>query len=153
LSRDENDGGSVSFFKDLVLSTNDTFQYQKVSSTTQGLQRVKTTPGAIYYGAGEEVIVDSCYTKPIAIGNSIGNLIKPYQEPLKSSDDCIKGQRNRINTKVVKRQEYPLTRKLYVVIKVDGSDRQKAGEAYANLLRTKQGQDLLEKAGFVSIFN
>jgi serine/threonine protein kinase/ABC-type phosphate transport system substrate-binding protein len=152
-SRDENSGGSVSSFKDLVLSTSDTFQYQKVSSTTQGLQRVKTTPGGIYYGASEEVIVDSCYTKPIAIGNSIGNLIKPYQEPLQSSADCIKGQRNRINTEVVKRQEYPLTRKIYVVIKVDGSDRQKAGEAYANLLRTKQGQDLLEKAGFVSISN
>jgi serine/threonine protein kinase/ABC-type phosphate transport system substrate-binding protein len=150
-SRDENDGGSVSSFKDLVLSTTDTFQYQKVSSTTQGLQRVKTTPGGIYYGAGEEVIVDSCYTKPIAIGNSIGNLIKPYQEPLQSPDDCVKGQRNRINTEVVRRQEYPLTRKIYVVIKLDGSDRQKAGEAYANLLKTKQGQELLEKAGFVSI--
>lgn len=152
-SRDENSGGSVSSFKDLVLSTTDTFQYQKVSSTTQGLQRVKTTPGGIYYGASEEVIVDSCYTKPIAIGNSIGNLIKPYQEPLQSSADCIKGQRNRLNTEVVKRHEYPLTRTIYVVIKADGSDRQKAGEAYANLLRTKQGQGLLEKAGFVSISN
>ena len=150
-SRDENSGGSVSSFKNLVLSDRDTFQYQKVNNTTEGLQRVKTTLGGIYYGAGEEVIVDSCHTKPIAIGNSIGNLIKPYQEPLQSLDDCIKGQRNKINTEVVKRQEYPLTRKIYVVIKVDGSDRQKAGEAYANLLRTKQGQDLLEKAGFVSI--
>ncbi len=150
-SRDENAGGSVSSFKDLVLSTSDTFQYQKVNSTTEGLQRVKTTPGGIYYGAGKEVIVDSCHTKPIAIGNSIDNLIKPYQEPLQSPDDCIKGQRNRINTEVVKRQEYPLTRKIYVVIKVDGTDRQKAGEAYASLLKTKQGQALLEKAGFVSI--
>jgi phosphate transport system substrate-binding protein len=152
-SRDENSGGSVSSFKDLVLSTTDTFQYQKVGSTTQGLQQVKTTPGGIYYGASQEVIVDSCYTKPIAIGNSIGNLIKPYQEPLQSSADCIKGQRNRINTEVVKRHEYPLTRTIYVVIKADGSDRQKAGEAYANLLRTKQGQGLLEKAGFVRISN
>jgi phosphate transport system substrate-binding protein len=150
-SRDENAGGSVSSFKDLVLSTSDTFKYQKVESTTAGLHQVKTTPGGIYYGASEEVIVDSCDTKPIAIGNSIGNLIKPYQEPLQSPDDCIKGQRNRINAEVIKRQEYPLTRKIYVIIKVDGTDRQKAGEAYVNLLKTKQGQTLLEKAGFVSI--
>jgi phosphate transport system substrate-binding protein len=150
-SRDENAGGSVSSFKDLVLSTTDSFKYQKVESTTAGLQQVKATPGGIYYGAGEEVIVDSCYTQPIAIGNSIGNLIKPYQEPLQSPNDCIKGQRNRINTEVIKRQEYPLTRKMYVIIKVDGTDRQKAGEAYINLLKTKQGQALLEKAGFISI--
>jgi serine/threonine protein kinase len=150
-SRDENAGGTVSFFKDLVISKSDTFKYKKVTSTTAGLQQVKTTRGGIYYGAGQELIVDSCYTKPIAIGNSIGNLIKPYQEPLKSSADCVKGQRNQINTEVVRRQEYPLTRKIYVVVKVDGTDRQKAGEAYINLLKTKQGQVLLGKAGFISI--
>jgi serine/threonine protein kinase/ABC-type phosphate transport system substrate-binding protein len=150
-SRDENIGGTISSFKDFVISTTDTFKYRKVESTTAGIQQVKTTPGGIFYGAGEELIVDSCYTKPIAIGNSIGNLIKPYQEPLKSTTDCLNGQRNQINTEVVRKQEYPLTRKIYVIVKADGTDRQKAGEAYVNLLKTKQGQVLLGKAGFISI--
>jgi phosphate transport system substrate-binding protein len=70
---------------------------------------------------------------------------------LKSVADCNKGQRNKLEVKVIKSQEYPLTRQLYVIIETTDRDRQKAGEAYANLLKTKQGQSLLEKAGFVSI--
>jgi phosphate transport system substrate-binding protein len=152
-SRDESSGGTVSSFKDLVLSKGDILRYQKVSNTTAGLHQVKNQLGGIYYGAGKELIVDSCNTKPIAIGIAKDNLIKPYQDPLQSPAACTSGQRNRINTDVIKNQEYPLTRKIYVIIKADGTDRQKAGEAYANLLRTKQGQELLEKAGFVSIAN
>ena len=53
--------------------------------------------------------------------------------------------------KVVRSRGYPLTREIYVIINTNDRDRQKAGEAYANLLKTKQGQNLLEKAGFVSI--
>jgi serine/threonine protein kinase len=152
-SRDESAGGTVSSFKDLVLNKGDILRYQKVGNTTAGLNQVKNQRGGIYYGAGKELIVDSCYTQPIAIGIGKDNLVKPYQEPLQSLAACTQGQRNRINTEVVKNQAYPLTRKIYVIIKADGTDRQKAGEAYANLLRTKQGQELLEKAGFVSILN
>jgi serine/threonine protein kinase/ABC-type phosphate transport system substrate-binding protein len=152
-SRDESAGGTVSSFKDLVLSKGDILRYQKVSNTTAGLNQVKNQLGGIYYGAGKELIVDYCHTQPIAIGIAKDSLVKPYQEPLQSPAACTKGQRNRINTDVIKNQEYPLTRKIYVIIKADGTDRQKAGEAYANLLRTKQGQELLEKAGFVSITN
>jgi phosphate transport system substrate-binding protein len=38
-----------------------------------------------------------------------------------------------------------------VVVKQDGQIDQQAGEAYANLLLTVQGQELIEKAGFVRI--
>lgn len=150
-SREEKAGGTVSSFKDLVLKKGDELKIQAVKSTTEGLQQVKNNPGGIYYGAGQEVIVDSCYTQPLAIGKEADKLVKPYEEPLQPPDICSKGKRNKMNTKVIKNQDYPLTRKIYVIIKADGSDRQKAGEAYVNLLKTKQGQDLLEKAGFVSI--
>jgi serine/threonine protein kinase len=150
-SRDEKAGGTVSSFKDLVLKKGDELKIQTVKSTTEGLQQVKNNPGGIYYGAGQEVIVDSCYTQPLPIGKTADKLVKPYEEPLQSPDVCSKGQRNKMNTKVVKNQDYPLTRKIYVIIKADGSDKQNAGEAYVNLLKTKQGQELLEKAGFVSI--
>jgi phosphate transport system substrate-binding protein len=150
-SRAETAGGTVSSFKDLVLKKGDELKIQIVKNTTEGLQQVKNNLGGIYYGAGQEVIVDSCYTQPLAIGKMADKLVKPYEEPLQPPDVCSKGQRNKMNTKAIKNQDYPLTRKIYVIIKADGSDRQKAGEAYANLLKTKQGQDLLEKAGFVSI--
>jgi serine/threonine protein kinase len=152
-SRSESAGGTVSSFKDLVLKKGDELKTRVVKSTTEGLQQVKNNLGGIYYGAGQEVIVDSCYTQPLAIGKTTDKLVKPYEEPLQSPDVCSKGKRNKLNTKVIKNQDYPLTRKIYVIIKADGTDRQKAGEAYVNLLKTKQGQDLLEKAGFVSIRN
>jgi serine/threonine protein kinase len=153
LSRVESSGGTVSSFKDLVLKKGDELKFQMVANTTEGLRQVIKNPGGIYYGAAKEVIVDSCSTKPIAIGKTADSFVKPYQEPLRSLNDCQKGERNKINAEVIKNQDYPLTRKIYVIVKADGTDRQKAGEAYAKLLKTKQGQDLLEKSGFVSIAN
>jgi serine/threonine protein kinase len=150
-SRAENTGGTVSSFKDLVLKKEDKWQFQTVGNTTQGLQQIAKNPGGIYFGAAKEVIVDSCNTKPLAIGKTADNLVKPYQEPLQSPADCNKGQRNKLETKVIKSQEYPLTRQIYVIIETTDLNRRQAGEAYANLLKTKQGQSLLEKAGFVSI--
>lgn len=150
-AREESTGGTVSSFKDLVLQKADNWQFKIVKSTTEGLQQVSKNPGGIYYGAAKEVITDSCNTKPLAIGTTADRLVKPYQEPLQSTEACNRGQRNQINTAVVKSQEYPLTRQLFVLISTDNIERQQAGEAYANLLRTKQGQSLLEKAGFVSI--
>jgi serine/threonine protein kinase len=153
LSRVESSGGTVSSFKDLVLKKGDELKFKMVANTTEGLQQVIKNPGGIYYGAAKEVIVDSCSTKPLAIGKTANSFVKPYQEPLHSVNDCKKGARNKINAGVIRNQDYPLTRKIYVIIKADGTDRQKAGYAYAKLLKTKQGQDLLEKAGFVSITN
>jgi serine/threonine protein kinase len=150
-SRGEQAGGTVSSFKDLVLKKEDTWKFQLVSNTTEGLQQVAKNPGGIYYGAAKEVIIDSCNTKPVAIGRTADNLVKPYQVPLRSPADCQNGQRNKIDADVIKNQDYPLTRQIYVIIKTDNPERQKAGEAYADLLRTKQGQNLLEKAGFVGI--
>ncbi|NER28752.1 MAG: hypothetical protein F6J89_14225 [Symploca sp. SIO1C4] len=47
--------------------------------------------------------------------------------------------------------EYPITRRLFVIVKENGQVDQQAGLTYANLLLTTQGQDLLTKAGFVSL--
>ena len=94
---------------------------------------------------------DSCNTKPLAIGKTAANLVKPDREPLQSAAACNRGQRNQIDPKVVRSRDYPLIREIYVIINTNDRDRQQAGEAYINLLKTKQGQNLLEKAGFVSI--
>jgi phosphate transport system substrate-binding protein len=40
---------------------------------------------------------------------------------------------------------------LFVIIKENGQVDQQVGEAYARLLLTDQGQDLIEKAGFVKL--
>jgi serine/threonine protein kinase len=144
--------GSFSSFKDLVLQKGEQLKATFVATNSEGLQKIKSGKGGIYYGSAKEVIVDSCLTQPIPIGLTV-NTFKPYQEPLQSLSACMKGERNKINPEVIKNQTYPLTRKIYVIIKADGTDRQKAGEAYAKLLKTEQGQELLERAGFVRIAN
>jgi serine/threonine protein kinase len=144
--------GSFSSFKDLVLQKGEQLKATFVETNSEGLQKIKSGKGGIYYGSAKEVIVDSCLTQPIPIGLTV-NTFKPYQEPLQPLSACMKGERNKINPEVIKNQTYPLTRKIYVIIKADGTDRQKAGEAYAKLLKTKQGQELLERAGFVRIAN
>jgi len=47
--------------------------------------------------------------------------------------------------------QYPITRQLFVIVKQNGQSDQQAGVAYANLLLTNQGQELITNAGFVSI--
>ncbi len=153
-SRDLSAGGTVSTFQDLVLGKDSKINFNFVRTVTSpqaGLQQTKANPGGIFYGSAKETIVDFCDTKPLPIGNSGNNLIAPYKAPLRSPSACQKGQRNQINTETIKTQQYPLTRKIYAIYKADGANSQKAGEAYAHLLLTDQGQNLLEKAGFVSI--
>jgi serine/threonine protein kinase len=151
-ARSEKADGTVTAFKAFILQAEDQWNpNQIVSNTTEGLQQVKLSPNGIYFGAAKEVMTDFCGVRPLAIGSNENDLVKPYLEPLSLAETCSKGKRNQINPAVIKNQLYPLTRKIYVVIKADGSDRQKAGEAYANLLMTQQGQNLLEKSGFVSI--
>jgi serine/threonine protein kinase len=155
-SRDLNSGGTVSTFQDLVLGNDSKINFdfvKTVASPNVGLQQTKANPGAIFYGSAKETIVDFCNTKPLPIGNSGKNLVPPYKLPLQPPSACQQGKRNQINVETIKSQQYPLTRKIYTIYKADGANSQKAGEAYANLLLTQQGQELLEKAGFVRINN
>jgi serine/threonine protein kinase len=146
-TREESVSGSASVLKNLVLQGKPISEKTSlVHNLSQGLNKVKDSKGGIYYGAAKEVMVDFCGVKPLAI-----NSVKPYLEPLKTPDICGALSRNEINKDVIRNQKYPLTRKLYVVTKADGTSKQQAGEAYTKLLLTKQGQEILEKSGFTGI--
>jgi serine/threonine protein kinase len=146
-TREESVSGSASVLKNLVLKGEPIgSKISLVPNLSQGLNNVKNSKGGIYYGAAKEVMVDFCGVKPLAI-----NSVKPYLEPLKTPDICGALSRNEINKDVIRNQKYPLTRKLYVVTKADGTSKQQAGEAYTKLLLTKQGQEILEKSGFTGI--
>ena len=96
-------------------------------------------------------VVPQCSTKPIPIARSSNQpFVPPYQVPLISSDDCP-DQRNQLNLAGFRNGEYPLTRRLFVIVKKDGSPDQLAGEAYARLILTDRGQQLVREAGFVNI--
>lgn len=118
-------------------------------TTTEALRNVSATPGAIYFTSAPEV-VPQCTVKTLPVGQSATQLVAAAQEPPIDLASCP-SQRNKVNIAAMKDGTYPLTRGLYVIVKQDGSPAQKAGEAYANLLLTNQGQDLISKADFVRI--
>jgi phosphate transport system substrate-binding protein len=118
-------------------------------TTTEALRKVSVTPGALYFTSAPEV-VPQCTVKTLPVGQSAAQLIPAAQQPPIDLATCPQ-QRNKVNITAMKDGSYPLTRGLYVIVKQDGSPAQQAGEAYANLLLSNQGQDLITKADFVRI--
>ncbi len=150
-SRRLEEGGTIEFFDENVLggekfATN----VQFIPTTTQALQQVARNPGGIYYASAPE-IVGQCTVKPLPLGRKPDQLVPPYNEPFVPLKECPQ-QRNQLNTAAFQSGKYPITRRLFVIVKQNGqSDDQQAGEAYVKLLQTAQGQELITKAGFVRI--
>lgn len=144
------DGGTVEFFVSNVLNKENlgpTVEY--VYSTTDALRKLADNPGGIYYASAPEVI-PQCTVRPLPLARQGTNFIPPYQEPLVLPEECP-GRRNQLNLPAFKSGQYPITRQMFVVVKQNGSVEQQAGDGYANLLLTNQGQELIEQAGFVRI--
>lgn len=120
-----------------------------LGTTTEAIRKVSNDPGGIYW-ASAPLLIGQCHVKPLSLGRNQQQLIAPYKLPFIPLERCPE-ERNQVNQEVFKTGEYPLSRKLIVVIKKNGQIAEQAGEAYANLLLTDQGQELLEKAGFVKL--
>ena len=149
-TRRPEEGGTVEFFVDTVLA-GEPFgnQVKFISTTTEALRQIANNLGGLYYASAPE-IVPQCTVKPLPIGRTTTQLIAPYQEPLVTPAACP-AQRNQLNASVFQQGDYPITRRLFVIVKQDNQSDQQAGEAYAQLMLTSQGQELITKAGFVSI--
>jgi phosphate transport system substrate-binding protein len=150
LSRSQEAGGTVDFFIEYVLNK-DKFgnNVRYISTTTEAIRKIANTPGGIYY-ASAPVIVPQCTIKSLPIGRTKEQFVTPYQQPEIAQSQCP-NQRNHLNVENFRNGNYPITRNLFVIIKQNGQSDQQAGEAYANWLLTPQGQELIEKAGFVRI--
>lgn len=149
-SRRPEDGGTVEFFIKEVLAGNSFgTNVVMVRDTTNGLRRVAATQGGIYYGSAPE-IVGQCRIRPLPLGRQANTLIPPYQPPYVEAERCP-AQRNQLNRKAFQDGSYPITRRLFVIVKEDGSVDAQAGRAYATLMLTNQGQEAIEKAGYVRL--
>lgn len=149
-SRRIEDGGTVELFvQDILGGQPFAPNVELVPTTTQALQKVAASPGGIYFASAPEV-VPQCSIKPISIGRTPGEYVAPYQEPLVLPNQCP-SKRNQLNIQAFQSSKYPITRSLFVVVKQNGQIEQRAGESYANLLLTNQGQELISQAGFVRI--
>jgi phosphate transport system substrate-binding protein len=148
-SRREEDAGTVNYFKEKVLKDKPLVgDFLSVPTTTRGIQKVNINQGGIYFASAAEVVLQ-CGVKPLAIIKQNGDKQFPFKGIVEPSD-CSEDNHNMVNTEGFKSGRYPeeLTRKLYIIIKQNDKKKREAGEAYANLLLTSQGQQLIEEAGF-----
>ncbi len=149
-SRSLADGGTVEFFKEHILageSFGPSVQYTR--DTTDGLRKVTQNLGGIYYASAPEV-VPQCRVRSLPLGRKVNEWVTPYQEPFIPLEKCPT-QRNQINKKAFRSGDYPITRRLFVIVKQNGQLDEQAGEAYANLMLTAQGQSLIDKSGYISL--
>jgi len=149
-SRSITDGGTVELFVQDILG-GQAFgpNVEYVSTTTQALKKLAGSPGGIYYASAPEV-VPQCSIKPLPLGRTQGQYVAPYQEAFVLPNECP-GKRNKLNIEAFQSGKYPITRNLFVVVKQNGQNEQQAGDAYASLLLTEQGQEMIAQAGFVKI--
>lgn len=150
LSRRPENSGTVEFFRGNILQDQSfgssvTF----VNSTTEGIRQLSNTPGGIYYASAPE-IVPQCTITPLPLRDRTEPFVSPYKEPFVPPERCPQ-QRNQLNSEAFKDGSYPITRKLFVIIKRNQELGEQAGEAYANLLLADLGQQLIEQAGFVPL--
>lgn len=146
----KNQGGTVEFFVNHVLqSENFGSNIQPINTTTEALRKLSKNEGGIYYASAPEV-VGQCGVKALPIGKTFEQLIPPYQEPYIPSSECPQ-KRNKLNEVAFSEARYPITRRLFVIVKQNGQIDEEVGETYARLLLTAQGQELIAKAGFVRI--
>jgi phosphate transport system substrate-binding protein len=149
-SRSPEMGGTIDFFQENILQDQplgDDVQF--VRDTTEGLRNVARNRGGIYY-ASASAVVPQCTVKAIPLGRTLTSLVSAYKEPITPRSQCPT-QRNRVNQQDFKTGKYPITRRLFVIVKENGQLDEQAGNAYANLLLTNEGQDLIQQAGFVKI--
>jgi phosphate transport system substrate-binding protein len=149
-SRSPETGGTIDFFQENILQDQPLgTQVQFVRDTTEGLRNVGKNRGGIYY-ASASAVVPQCTVKALPLGRTLTSLISAYKEPIIPASQCP-AQRNQVNQEDFKTGKYPITRRLFVIVKENGQLDEQAGNAYANLLLTNEGQDLIQQAGFVKI--
>ncbi|NJL60512.1 MAG: PstS family phosphate ABC transporter substrate-binding protein [Methylacidiphilales bacterium] len=149
-SRRLEDGGSVEFFsKNILEQEKFGSNVQFIFNTTAALRQIAQNEGSIYYASAPEVI-SQCTVKTLPIGRKASEVFAPHQEPSETKSQCPQ-QLNQINQEAFQSGKYPITRRLFVIVKQNGQIDQQAGEAYARLLLTDQGQALISQSGFVRI--
>jgi phosphate transport system substrate-binding protein len=112
-----------------------------VRDYTTAIRQVAITPGAISY-ASSSVIVGQKTVRVLGLARADSN---QYISGMKEES-------GEMNTAVLQDGTYPFTRRLFVIIRRDGTPGEQAGVAYANLLLSREAQSIIQKAGFVSLY-
>ena len=123
---------------------------EMIDTTTQAVREVGKHKGGIYFASASE-IVNQCSVKSLPISRHSGSeLVAPYRGEARSPEACL-DDRYQLNYNILQTGQYPLTRRLFVIIKQNGKIEEQAGNAYADMLLTNEGQILIKKAGFIPL--
>jgi phosphate transport system substrate-binding protein len=140
VSRDQQAGGTVDYIvKEVLGGASFSPSVVPARDTTASIRTVGTTPGGIGYATAAEVIGQQM-VRPIALGKHADQLVAPYSDNAQS-----------VNRQGFEDGTYPLTRRLFMILRRDGQRDEQAGVAYTNMLLSDDGQRLIEKAGFVPL--
>ena len=107
---------------------------------TTAIRKTSSTPGAISY-ASSAIAKGQRSITPIALS---ANSESPPVSALLAD--------GMPNLQAFEKNVYPLTRRLFVVIRRDGTPEEEAGVAYTNFLLSKEGQGIFKQAGFVPLY-
>ena len=110
-----------------------------VRDYTTAIREVSSTLGAISI-ASTAIIRGQKSIKPIALAKDDDST--PFSALLADGT---------VNLSAFQLSSYPLTRRLYVAIRLDGTIAEQAGIAYVNFLLSKEGQKSIAQAGFVPL--
>ncbi|MGL5941580.1 MAG: PstS family phosphate ABC transporter substrate-binding protein [Waterburya sp.] len=110
-----------------------------VRDYTTAMRQVAATPGGI---SDSSAAIARGQKSIRGLGLALGDSQK-YVLPFTKN-----GQ---VNLEALRNGSYPLTRRLFVVVRQDGTIDEQAGIAYANLLLTAEGQQIVKQAGFVPL--
>ena len=142
LSRNLQSSGTVDFFYEKVLDKKPLgSNVQIVSSTTESIHKVANNLGGIGYATASEV-VNQHTIHLLALAKESN---APFLSP------CTNNTCTAINKTAFKDGSYPITRRLFVIIKRDHRFDEQAGIAYANMLLSDEGQKLVDRSGFVPL--
>jgi len=113
---------------------------QYIRDYTDCIRKVASTPGSISFG-GSGPIVGQRTIRPLALAKAHS---REYVQPF--IDDG-----KQINAKEIRNSTYPMIRRLFIAIRRDGKIDEQAGVAYTNMLLSKEGQQFIEKSGFLPL--
>lgn len=130
---------TADFFQKEVMARQDFApRNQEVRDPTAAIRKVGSIPGAIGYTSAA-LVCNQLIVKTVALASQ---LAEGAVEP------CLDRQ---VNVSTFANGSYPIIRRLFIIVRQDGSIEEKAGQAYAEMLLSNEGQKLLEEAGFARI--
>jgi ABC-type phosphate transport system substrate-binding protein len=143
-------GGNTKSSSDWITSTlkienKDLTGLTSATNANEAFNKVAKDPGGITLSSAP-LVVPQCRIKALPLGINGNKFVPPYQQSyLVSPEQCRASNRNRVNIEAIYNGDYPLTNELYIVIKRNGQKEENAGTAYANLVKTKEGQEIIKK--------